>query len=517
MLSTGVVIALLLIFIFIGLIVILDRLDLLEPVGFELSGPFLMWKTKKGRSLIDRIAQKKRFWKIFGTMGIVITAIAMVIILFMVAFSAYVATDVPAEQAPEAKEVLVLPGINPFIPIGYGIFSVAVAMIVHEFTHGILTRVADVKINALGIILLVVPLGAFCEPDEEEIEETERIKRDRMFAAGPTSNIVLGIVLFLIFSTLFMGFVSPEEDALLVMDMYEDTPADQAGIQPNDHLLEIDNESIRTLNDLEDVDVNLTKDDDQELRKVSVRGRRGEDEVIFENVTPGLVILSIRKDSPAYNSELEIKDIISHVEGKEIRNRSALHEALDDKDDQEEFNLTYWRRINREYQKNTTTVMLEDGKLGIGVNYLGFGFQEGDWYPKFLARPISSAETNTERIQNVAMYISLPLFGLSPVPDEMTGFYEISGPLSSLPSGAFWILANSIYWVLWLNILLGLFNALPALPLDGGRLFKDWIGSITERVGASEELGEKVSTGLTYAMSFSILFLLMWQLIGPRI
>ncbi len=521
MIGSGVIYALILIVGFIGIMFLLDKWNLLEPMSMEMSGPLLMWRTKKGRDLIDKIANKKRFWQVYGNICIVITALAMIIILGMVILNAIVAGDVPAEQAPRAEEILVIPGVNPFIPIGYGILSLAVGIIIHEFSHAILTRVGDIEVKSLGLIFLVVPLGAFCEPNEEEIEETERLKRDRMFAAGPSTNIILGIVIFLIFSTFFMGAVSPEEDGLLVMEIYGDTPADEAEIRTFDHILEIDGERTRDRDTLENIDVEVVENGIDEtnlsLRKVNLTARRGKEEVIFDNVTPGLVVVSIREDSPAMESDLEIGDVLSHIDGTEIRNRSKFSEILGDRNDDEEIKLTYWRKNNTEYQMSKENLTLEDGSLGVGVSYLGIGYQEGDWYPKMLSNPITSAETNTEAMQNVFMYIALPLLRLSPVPEELTGFYEISGPMGSLPTSAFWLLANSLYWILWLNILLGLFNALPALPLDGGRLVKDWFESLTERLGYDENIQEKVSSGAVTVLSLTVLFLLAWSMIGPWI
>src|SRR2546421_5281236 len=47
----------------------LQRRGLLEPHGLQPSpppaGPFLMWKTVRGRQLIDRLARPKRFWRGF--------------------------------------------------------------------------------------------------------------------------------------------------------------------------------------------------------------------------------------------------------------------------------------------------------------------------------------------------------------------------------------------------------------------------------------------------------------------
>src|SRR5207245_4517767 len=60
----------------------LQRRGLLEPRGLTPSpppaGPFLMWKTVRGRNLIDRLARPKRFWRIFGDVAILLVALTMV-------------------------------------------------------------------------------------------------------------------------------------------------------------------------------------------------------------------------------------------------------------------------------------------------------------------------------------------------------------------------------------------------------------------------------------------------------
>src|SRR5256885_9496430 len=52
------------------LLYVLQKRGLLERRGLAPSpppaGPFLMWKTLRGRQLIDRLARPKRFWRVFG-------------------------------------------------------------------------------------------------------------------------------------------------------------------------------------------------------------------------------------------------------------------------------------------------------------------------------------------------------------------------------------------------------------------------------------------------------------------
>ena len=66
-------------------------------------------------------------------------------------------------------------------------------------------------------------------------------------------------------------------------------------------------------------------------------------------------------------------------------------------------------------------------------------------------------------------------------------------------------------------MLLGIFNAIPAVPLDGGYVFKDGISVILERLRPSmtEERRSAVINNLTISLAFFILLLFMMIIIGP--
>ncbi|HUW42606.1 MAG TPA: hypothetical protein VMW02_00040, partial [Thermoplasmata archaeon] len=79
-------------------------------------------------------------------------------------------------------------------------------------------------------------------------------------------------------------------------------------------------------------------------------------------------------------------------------------------------------------------------------------------------------------------------------------------------------------------LMLGLTNALPAVPLDGGYVFRDLLKGlilrikkapdgldiIVEKRMSDEELDKKISL-ISLLISFFVLFLILWQLIGPRL
>ncbi len=100
-----------------------------------------------------------------------------------------------ASTAPGAT--LVLPGIN--LPLIEGILALAVILVVHEAAHGILARVANVKLRSAGIALIgVLPAGAFIDPDEKALAKKEDIAQHRVLVAGSTANIVACIVFFVL-------------------------------------------------------------------------------------------------------------------------------------------------------------------------------------------------------------------------------------------------------------------------------------------------------------------------------
>lgn len=108
------------------------------------------------------------------------------------------------------------PGIAPLIPgLDLGIpglpvvplhawISLLIILIVHEGMHGILGRRHGFTIKNTGVILFgFLPIGAFVEPDEKEVEKAPDEKVLPFLAAGPMANIVVMVLTgFVLFSAL---------------------------------------------------------------------------------------------------------------------------------------------------------------------------------------------------------------------------------------------------------------------------------------------------------------------------
>src|SRR2546422_5425881 len=214
------------------------------------AGPFFMWRTLRGRELIDRVARPKRFWRLFGDIAIVLVALTMLGTTALLAWEATLVQNAAIRNTPPSPETLLgLPGINPIIPLGYGILGLAVAIILHEFSHGILSRVAKIKIRSLGLIFLIFPIGAFVEPDEDELRALPRHERARLYAAGPATNILLAVLFATLFSTLILTSVAPVHDGVGIVGFTPNSPAALAGMQPNTVITSINNTPAHTYNE----------------------------------------------------------------------------------------------------------------------------------------------------------------------------------------------------------------------------------------------------------------------------
>jgi membrane-associated protease RseP (regulator of RpoE activity) len=103
----------------------------------------------------------------------------------------------------------IIPGIN--LPFFEGILSLAVILFFHEVSHGVLARVERIKVKNSGLILFgFIPIGAFVEPDEKQLQKSNVEKQKNVLVAGSSANLILSIIFFI----LFIGY------GLLILNTY---------------------------------------------------------------------------------------------------------------------------------------------------------------------------------------------------------------------------------------------------------------------------------------------------------
>ncbi|MBD3313344.1 PDZ domain-containing protein [Candidatus Woesearchaeota archaeon] len=222
-----------------------------------------MYRTKVGLNLMDRAAKKfPRFFKYAGFAGVFIGFIGMGMISYALVENII---KIMLDPSTPSGAALVLPFKVKgalYVPFFYWIICIFILVIIHEFSHGVISRLYNVRIKSsglafLGIILPVVP-AAFVEPEEKQLAKKPKKEQLSVFAAGSFSNILLGFLCLAVFLLAFRPAIGAmvEDAGVRVVDLQKDDnitfPAENAGIMPNEIITSIDGNPIRNSADLSD-------------------------------------------------------------------------------------------------------------------------------------------------------------------------------------------------------------------------------------------------------------------------
>jgi len=235
-------------------------------------------RTKMFTGVFDRLGSL-RASRLISWIALIIVPIVAGIGLYLICSSLFTllwtpaARDVTRELGPGA--FLLLPGINPLLPILYGWVAIICAIAVHEGAHGFIARNRGLKVNSSGLLFfLVIPVGAFVDVDEKQLTKAKAKDSLRVMAAGVGGNIVVAIVCILSVLVI-VGGLTPVIDGVYVSDVTEGMPAKEAGLMVEDVFVSVDNVEIGNFEELEALLEDKTPSD--VVPVVVARGERWED------------------------------------------------------------------------------------------------------------------------------------------------------------------------------------------------------------------------------------------------
>ena len=525
------------IIIYAVLIYLIRKKQFLSNHGVTTWGPMIFWRTERGRSFIDRLARPKRFWNAYAFASKLVCLGVGVFIMALLIWEATLVSRIPADKAPTPEMMLGIPGINPVIPIVYGIIGLVVAIIVHEFAHGILTRVGDMKLKALGAIFLIIPLGAFAEPEEQELMKTDRRRRSNVYAVGAATNVFLAIICAILFCSVFMVSAQPVRENPVIMAIGEDSPAQLADLGFGAQIISISGTPINTTSAWEATSFDPGSN-------ISITYFYSGKELTV-NAVSGLALVDVSKGLPASNAGFKVGMIIASLNDTVIHNQSNLDGALALTKPYQTCNITMleYNLVSSSYDvfpvyqitlasrqeylmqvdPGAVNATFKDrGMLGVNTAYLGAVVNQPSHIVQRLAHPFYGVDDFGEFIGASLLFIALPFQGLAPINSPLSDLFMPSGALAWMPASVFWFLANCFYWLFWINLMVGMTNVLPAIPLDGGYLFKDALSGIVARVKKDStekerQIWENRVISIMYLITMLVFFLIIWQLIGPRL
>lgn len=498
--------------------------------NISISGPATFIKTEKGKSTIDKISNiNPKLWKILGNIGIahlIMASISGFILIILQAILIIQNPDISNIENP--KNMLVIPGVNDFLPLSEApeiILALIISVVLHELGHGVYCRVNNIKIESVGVVLLsLIPMGAFVKPDEKSQEKAKPLEKLQMVSAGVLFNLIILILSFSLLIGPISGIIGTENGAS-VGEIIPNSPADKAGIEEGSLITKINGENIQNnqefINKVQKspdktqvtldngkkltVNKNLIVTSSYQNKKMvgsyiqTINGKQinsiKEFNTLIENQNPDKLTIKtssgdkfttttgimgvVYPGKPLANAGIQTKSpiIIKKINGEQVYTLKDMKNKIPETG---KITVTYISNDN----KKTKQINIINGILGIKA-YKGYGGLEvSDFGVKLYPSEefLSAFKTGEYKNNNYNILERLLLILLFPL-QELNGngftgfstlhnFYDVSLTDNQFIESTILDTASLLFWLVWLNINLIIFNSLPILGLDGGYVVK---------------------------------------------
>jgi regulator of sigma E protease len=374
-----------------------------------------------------------------------------------------------------------------------------VAICLHELGHFITAKRAGVKVEEFGIgfppprlfgikrgetvySLNAIPIGAFVKAAGENDPTVPRSLAGRgpwtrlgIYAAGPLVNILLAFVLLSAFLALPYSVIAG--NGLVVRAVVENSPAEEAGIEPGDIIMEVEGQPVHRWGDVEDI-VNSVEEG-AEITLLLLRNGQEEERTLKPELDPesqklkiGVwlwwnMVSQVEEGSLAYGAGIRPGDAIHSVNGQLVYNEESLSSALRSVEEGEEIKLVLLR------EGETVSIALNNDGYetmpGVEVRWVeGVHFEQERlpvWRAVYLGArdivymPVLIIEAIPQIIESPDMAFVGPIGA-----GQLTVEIVRSSGLSSI-----------LFMASMISLGLAIFNFLPIPPLDGGGMLVAFI------------------------------------------
>lgn len=394
--------------------------------NLQREGWMYMYRTKLGLVKIEEFS--KKYSKLLHALKYIIIIVGfalMIIMIYLLCKTVYIYV-----VFPQISDIIKAPPVMPLIPyftqifgvesfmppfyFAYFLIALLVVAVVHEFSHGIYMRLFNTKIKSTGFAFLGPILGAFVEQDDKDFHKKRPFDQMVVLGAGVFANILFALVFFLLLVLFFYISYFP---AGYIIDGYAYNIVNVSEISGVGN----------TTNGLTDIYVGNNSyiyigNSSDFMAKLA--GTDAQYALLYD-------------DAPAIRNN--ISGAIIEINDQKVKSRADLSFYLQDKRPGDSILIkTDDKDAIRSYN-----ITLAEHPLNPNLGFIGISSspkQAGGIFDRIVAKLMSFKDKSI--------------------------YYK-----TRYNSDLAFYLYNLLWWVMMINLFVGLFNMLPLGILDGGRFF----------------------------------------------
>ncbi len=365
--------------------------------------------------------------------------------------------------------------------LGHFLAAKACKVKVLEFAFGMGPKLLSFKRGETEYAWRAFPIGGLCAmqgEDEDDLSEgsfqaAKVWQRMIIVAAGPVMNFVLAFIIAVIV------IAAAGADVCTVVDVNEGSPAEEAGLQVGDLIVEYEGSGVSNARELymyvlydglpED-NIDLVVIRDGERIELSFALERNESYLLgfsYSLEDSELVITDVTEGYPMEEAGLQAGDVITAIDGTKIDDAEELQLYLAENPlDGSEVEIEY-ERDGVSYTVDVTPELAYSVSGGFSYNMarekqgvlstIGYSFGEIKYWINTTIKSLSGLISGRFEVQDLS--------GPVGIVSTISEVYEEAASVST-----FSLVITMLNMVILISANLGVINLLPLPALDGGRL-----------------------------------------------